>query len=53
MIDFRQIHKVSSDDLSVQDSKCLQLSVETREELRNKIAFYFQRPAKEDLIELE
>lgn len=61
MIDFRNINKIKckmikrSDKLTEEDaplleSKALQLSVETRRELRDKIAYYYYRPPEEDEI---
>ena len=53
MIDFRNTYKLCCDTInSAKDAplktKVLQISVETRKELREKIAFYFGRPAPED-----
>ena len=55
MIDFRNIIKVSCNKvISPKESpielKCLQLSVRTRSELREKIAYYYGRTPKEDQI---
>ena len=59
MIDFRKIYSLccsmvkSKDKLTDRDeplikSKCLELSVDTRLALREKLSFYFWRPAPED-----
>lgn len=59
MIDFRKIYSLqcpmikrqsdlTASDLPLTQSKYLQLSVETREQLRNKLSYYFGRPAPED-----
>lgn len=64
MIDFRNIYTVKCDmikraekmgpeEAAIVDSKCLQLSDATREELRNKIAYYFGRVPDEDLVHPE
>jgi hypothetical protein len=61
MIDFRNIYTVKCDmikradrmgmgEAAIVNSKCLQLSEDTREELRNKIAYYFGRVPDEDLV---
>jgi hypothetical protein len=55
MIDFRNTFKVSCEDLKRNKEKLLaakliQLSVETRKELRDKIAFYYGRTPEEDQI---
>lgn len=55
MIDFKNIHKTRCDKIisakdSPLDSKCLQLSIQTRSELRDKIAYYYARIPKEDEI---
>ena len=54
MIDFRNIHKINCESLvnpqAPEGCKVLQLSVETRAELRNKLAFYFHRIPQEDRI---
>jgi len=50
MIDFRKIFRIECGKaLKIFKSKILQLSIQTREELRNKISYYYQRPAKEDI----
>lgn len=57
MIDFRNIHtlkceliknrdKIEQEEESVLESKCLQLSETTREELRHKLSFYYGRPSE-------
>lgn len=38
-------------DSSILDSKILQLSVTSRKELRDKVAYYFSRPPLEDVLE--
>ncbi len=55
MIDFRNIYKINCSKIvnskdAPFESKCLQLSVETRSELRDKIAYYYGRPPDEDII---
>ena len=55
MIDFKNIYKISCDKIispekSPLESKCLQLSIQTRSELRDKIAYYFGRIPEEDKI---
>lgn len=55
MIDFRNIYKINcnkiiSPEKSPLESKCLQLSIQTRSELRDKISYYFGRPPEEDQI---
>lgn len=55
MIDFRNIYKINCNEIKSPQkaplySKCLQLSIKTRMELRNKLAFYFARKPKEDEI---
>jgi hypothetical protein len=61
MIDFRNIYtircglikrveKMGQEEAVILDSKCLQLSESTREELRNKLAYYFGRVPDEDLV---
>lgn len=58
MIDFRNIYKINCDKIinatnSPLENKCLQLSIQTRDELRNKLSYYYWRPPKEDLIEMD
>lgn len=55
MIDFRNIYKLNCDAINGPlqaplETKCLQLSVKTRDELRAKIAYYFGNPPAEDQI---
>lgn len=55
MIDFRNIYKLSCEKIitpknSPLESKCLQLSIKTRTELRDKIADYYARVPKEDEV---
>jgi hypothetical protein len=56
MIDFRNTFKINCDKIitpenSPLDSKCLQLSVQARQELRNKItAFYGNIPAEDKAL---
>jgi len=55
MIDFRNIYKLSCEKIitpknSPLESKCLQLSIEARTELRDKIADYYARVPKEDEV---
>ena len=61
MIDFKNIHKikcamikrpekVKPEDAPIIESKVLQLSVQARSELRNKISYYYSREPKEDKI---
>jgi hypothetical protein len=58
MIDFKNIYKINCDKIPNQkqvplEATCLQLSINARKELREKISYYFYRPAPEDEIELE
>ena len=58
MIDFRNIYRIDCEKIESAnkvplDSKCLQLTVETRAELRDKIAYYFARIPEEDKVLLE
>jgi hypothetical protein len=54
MIDFKNQYKISckkinsANDAPI-DSKCIQLSIETRNELRNKISSYYSRVPVEDI----
>lgn len=55
MIDFRNSYKVSCEKIITPEnapleSKVLQLSIKTRSELRQKIADYYARIPKEDLV---
>ena len=55
MIDFRNIYKINCNKIispkkSPLESKCLQLSIQARSELRDKIAYYFARVPEEDQI---
>lgn len=55
MIDFRNTYKIDcekiiSPSIAPLESKCLQLSIQARSELRAKIADYFARVPKEDTI---
>ncbi len=55
MINFRRIYRVECDQVVNPKqvplaAKRLQLSVEARCELRNKMAYYFGRPAEEDQV---
>lgn len=55
MIDFRNTYKLNCEKIitphnSPIESKCLQLSIETRSELRSKIAYYYARVPKEDKV---
>ena len=55
MIDFRNTYKLHCEKITTPkdaplESKCLQLSIQTRSELRDKIAFYYGRIPKEDEI---
>ena len=57
MIDFRDTYKLNCEKIitpknSPLDSKCLQLSVQTRAELRDKISYYYARVPQEDEIAL-
>jgi hypothetical protein len=60
MIDFRNVNTVKCDmikraeemgpdELNIIESKCLQLSEDSRENLRNKMAYYYGRSPEEDL----
>jgi len=58
MIDFRHVYKVNCDKIITPenaplDCKCLQLSIETRKELREKISSYYGRTPEEDKVLLE
>lgn len=58
MISFRDIHKLCCDKIVTPEdsplkSKVLELSVETRQELRQKVAAYYATPPKEDRVLLE
>jgi hypothetical protein len=58
MINFRDIHKLCCDKINTPEdsplkSKVLELSVETRRELREKLATYYGTPPKEDRVLLE
>jgi hypothetical protein len=55
LIDFRHIYPLKCDKINrnqihekILRSKCLELTVFTREELRNKLAHYFGRPTQDD-----
>lgn len=53
MVDFRRIHRIECDKIANPkqaplDTKVLQLSIETRDELRKKLSAYFSRVPKED-----
>jgi hypothetical protein len=53
MIDFRKLHKVDCPKIKSatecpMDAKVLQLSIDTRTQLRDKIAYYFGRTPEED-----
>ena len=52
MIDFRNTYKINCESLKENpvEAKCLQLSVQTRSELREKIAYYYGRVPKEDAV---
>ena len=55
MIDFRNIYKLSCEKIitpkdSPLESKCLQLSIQARSDLRYKIADYYARVPKEDKV---
>ena len=55
MIDFKNIYKIECDKIisaknAPLNSKCLQLSIQTRSELRDKIAYYYARIPREDRI---
>lgn len=55
MIDFKNIYKVNCDKIKSAENaplgtKCLQLSIQTRSELRDKIAYYYARIPKEDRV---
>ncbi len=54
MIDFKNTHKVNCETINTAkdaplSSKCLQLSIQTRKELRDKISYYYARVPKEDI----
>jgi len=62
MVDMRNIYTIKCPmvrrpeelrpkDAPIIESKVLQLSVPTRSELRDKIAYYYSRPAEEDILE--
>jgi hypothetical protein len=55
MIDFRNTSKLNCERIinpkdAPLESKCLQLSIQARSELRDKIAYYYARIPKEDKI---
>ena len=55
MVDFREIHRIdcrllAEDDASARAAKCLQLSVQTRQDLRGKIVNYFNRAPEKDKL---
>jgi len=55
MIDFRNTYKlycnkIKSPKEAPLESKCLQLSLQTRAELRDKISYYYARIPKEDMV---
>lgn len=55
MIDFRNIYKINCEKIvdpknAPLESKCLQLSIQARSELRDKVAFYYARIPEEDKI---
>ena len=55
MIDFKNIYKLNCEKINTPedapiDSKCLQLSNQVRNELRDKISYYYARVPKEDKI---
>ncbi len=55
MVDFRRIHRVECDRVANPkqaplEAKVLELSVQTRTTLRAKLAWYFGRPAPEDMV---
>lgn len=57
MIDFRNVHRINSKSVIKAnrheiDSKVLELSVSSREELRIKLSYFYGRPAEEDLAYL-
>ncbi|MDY0129149.1 MAG: hypothetical protein RBR63_03035 [Methanosarcina vacuolata] len=57
MIDFKNIYKVDCDKIITPQnsplySKCLQLSIKTRSELRDKLSSFYRRVPKEDLCDL-
>jgi len=56
MVDFRNTFKVNCSEIRKPnevpiETKCLQLTIETRQELRDKITYYYNRPAVEDIID--
>ena len=58
MVDFRNTYKlycdkIKSPEKAPLESKCSQLSVQARSELRDKISYYYERIPKEDKILLE
>jgi hypothetical protein len=55
MIDFKNIYKIECDKIisaknAPLNSKCLQLSIQTSSELRDKVAYYYARIQREDRI---
>jgi hypothetical protein len=55
MLDFRRIYRIECDKVASAkqaplEPKLLQVSIETRGELRDKLAWYFGRTPKEDLL---
>jgi len=54
MINFKNIYKLNYKEMRTPiESKCLQLSVQARAELRDKMSYYYARVPKEDKILLE
>ena len=56
MIDFKDTYKINCDKINkpqneLVNSKCLQLSIESRSELREKISYFYGRVPKDDLCE--
>jgi hypothetical protein len=57
MVDFRHTFRVNSDKVNSPENaplqtKCLQLSIDTRKDLREKISYYYSRVPKEDLTSI-
>jgi len=55
LLDFRRIHRIECDKVANAkqaplEPKLLQISIETRGELRDKLAWYFGRRPKEDIL---
>ncbi len=51
MIDFKQCYKIRCDNINkIRNLKVLELTIQARNELRDKIAYYYGRKPKEDEV---